>query len=140
MVDGCLGEDVDGYLHVFEAGHGCAAVEVFNVEAHVSGVLRADDAVPQQFGACEVSSANSELAWIVDEVATCGQSDSVGIRFLWAVVDNNSCVRDASVAWDLFDLVVREHEDGVGAWCVCGCVALGEVPEFFAESPGPRFA
>ncbi len=71
----------------------------------------------------------NSLPRIVDEVATCGQSDSVGIRFLWAVVNNNSCVRDGSVARDLFDLVVREHEDGVRAWRVCGCVALGEVPK-----------
>jgi hypothetical protein len=40
----------------------------------------------------------------------------------------------------MFDLVVREHEDGVGAWRVRGGVALGKVPEFFAESSCPRFA
>ncbi len=44
--NGCLGEDVDGYFHVFEAGHRSAEVEVFDVKAHVSGALCADDAVP----------------------------------------------------------------------------------------------
>ena len=140
LVDGRLGEDIDGYLHIFKAGHRSAEVEVFDVKAHVAGVLCADDAVPQEFGGGEVGCASRELARVIDEVATCCQADSVGIRLLWAVVDNNACVRDGSVAWNLFDLVVCEHEDGVSAWRVCGGVALGKVPEFFAESPGPRFA
>ncbi len=79
MLNGCWGEDVDGYFHVFKAGHWSTEVEVFNVEAHVAGVFCADDAVPQQFGDGEVSCASCELARVIDEVATCCQLDSVGI-------------------------------------------------------------
>jgi hypothetical protein len=57
---------------------------------------------------------------------------------LWAVVDNNTCVRDGTVAWNLFDFVVRQHKDGVSAWCVGGCIALRKVSKFLAEGPGPR--
>ena len=140
MFDGCWREHIDGYFHVLEAGHWSAEVEVFVVKAHVSGARCADDAVPQQFGGCEICGVSGEIACIVNEVATCCQSDSVGIRFLWAVVNNDSCVRDGAVAWNLFDLVVCVHEDTVGAWCVGGCITLGKVSEFFAEGPRPSAA
>ena len=48
-----------------------------------------------------------------------------------------SDVRDGVILWDLFDLVVREHKNGVGAWCVGGCIALYKVSEFFSKSLGP---
>ncbi len=63
----------------------------------------------------------------------------LGSDFCGLVVNNNTCVCDSSVAWNLFDLVMCQHEDGVGAWHVGGCVALCKVSEFLAKGPGPRF-
>ncbi len=40
--------------------------------------------------------------------------------------------------WDLFDLVVCEHKDGVSARRVGGSIALGQISKFFSKGPGPR--
>lgn len=47
-----LGENVEGHFHVFISCHGCAEVEVFDVDAHVPGSWCADGAVPHDFGSC----------------------------------------------------------------------------------------
>ena len=39
---------------------------------------------------------------------------SIWVVFLWAVVDDNSCVRDCSILWDASNFIMREVEDCVG--------------------------
>ena len=39
-------KNAEGHFHVFISCHGCAQVEIFNVEAHVAGAWRANGAVP----------------------------------------------------------------------------------------------
>ncbi len=48
--------------------HGCAEVEVFNVEAQISRVFCADDTVPQHFGGGEIGSLCGEFSRIFNEI------------------------------------------------------------------------
>lgn len=46
LLNGCLGENIDGHFHIFEAVHGRYEVEILDVKAEISGVFGTDDAVP----------------------------------------------------------------------------------------------
>ena len=54
LVSEFLGEQIKVHLHVFKAIEGSLQIETFDVSSHVFSTFSADDAVPHQFGCCQV--------------------------------------------------------------------------------------
>ncbi len=52
---------------------------------------------------------------MIDKVSANRDPYSIWVVFLGAVVDDNSCISDRSIFWDVSDFIVREVEDRVGA-------------------------
>ena len=55
---------------------------------------------------------------ILQEVASNGDSDSAGITFLHAIIDNDSGICDGAVAWDRCNFLVSQKSDCLRALCV----------------------
>lgn len=64
-------------VHVFKSSHWCAEVEVFYVNTHELSVGSAHDTIAKNFKCCEVCCVHGEFTWGCDEVAICGNTDSV---------------------------------------------------------------
>jgi hypothetical protein len=60
-----------------------------------------DDTVPHYFCRDHVSCMCGEFVRIIDKVATNSDPNSIWVVFLGAVVDDNLCVRDSLICWDV---------------------------------------
>ncbi len=77
-----VGDEIDGHFHVFKSVEGCVKVHVFDVATCKFCPICADDAVPQDFGVDHIHSSCTQFEWVVNEVATNGDADAVGVFFL----------------------------------------------------------
>ncbi len=84
----------------------------------------ANDTVPQYFRCGEVCHSCGEFARVGNEVAPGCDADTVGIGFLWSIIDNDVRIRDGAVLRDVLNLLEGQDMDGVCAGCVCFGVAL----------------
>ena len=109
----------------------------FYIKEHILCPGRTEYAVPQEFCCHDVGRTCGEFARVIDEVTSGRDADAVGISFLGAVVDDNSCVRYRAIFGDIGDIggVHDKH-------CICTRLArlfvtLGHPPEVFAEGFHP---
>jgi hypothetical protein len=61
------------------------------------------------------------------------------IKFLWAKIDNDPCVRDCSIGWDEEDFSASHDKNRVGTLLSRFIVALRHTAEIFAKSGLPYF-
>ncbi len=94
------------HFHVFVSVEGSSKVHVFDVGTTKFGTRCADDTIPHYLGRYHVGCVCGELVGVVDEVATNGNAHTVRIVFLWAMIDDNACVGDKAIRWDVSDFVV----------------------------------
>ena len=79
LVNYVLGKGTEWDLHVFISGHWCPEVEVLDVDAEVFGSGRAYGAVPKDFCGREVCCARGELPWVIDQISTGCEADTVWV-------------------------------------------------------------
>lgn len=70
-------------------------------------------------------------------VAASCETDPIGIHFGGLEVKDNTGVHYYAISGDLFDEIMEEDKDGVGAGCIGGYVSLFQVSKFFAEGTCP---
>ena len=75
----------------------------------------------------------------MDEVSSCCDADSIGVRLLWAEINNYACICDCSVSWDGLDLGVCEDEVRVGTRCARLLVTLCLIAKFLTKRVHPDF-
>ena len=117
--------------HVFIPVEWGAEIKVFDVGTSIARAWCGDDAVPHDFAGSEVGGSGGEFVGVVDQVATCGDSDSVGVGLLWAVVDNDVGICNVAVRWKL------DEFDSVGSFGIL--VALSDATKFDAHRLHPSF-
>ncbi len=119
--------------HVLESAKRGRKVNVFDIEGHILSSWHAEHAVPKEFGHCDVGRLCCEFARVIDEVPTGCDSDTIGICFLGAMIDNHPCVRNNSVFGDVGDIGGEKDKH-----CICSLlarlvVALTHPSKVFAE-------
>ncbi len=103
IVDDLLGNEFDGYAHVFGTFERRVEVEIFHIRCHeVSGGF-GDDTVQEEFDCGEASRFGGYLAWVIDAVATDGNAASVGFFFLRSDVGTESGIGDGAAGGDGID-------------------------------------
>ena len=70
-------DNLQWHMHVFIPVHWCSKIKEFQVGSNVPGIFSADDTIPHYFRNDKVRSSCSEIARLVDEVATDCDSDEV---------------------------------------------------------------
>ena len=83
-----------------------------------------NDTVPKYFCCCQVCRSCGEFARVGNEVSSGGDTDTVGILFLWPIIDDDARIRDGAVLRDVLKLVDGQDMYGVCAGCICFGVAL----------------
>ncbi len=139
MFDNPQGEKGKRDAHVFESVERGGKVKVFDVEGYILSSWHAEHAVSKEFGRCDVGRPCCEFAGVIDEVPTGCDSDSIGICFLGAMINNHPCIRNNSVFGDVGD-VGGEHDEH----CICSLLArfvvtLTHSTKVFAKRCHPNF-
>jgi hypothetical protein len=80
------------HAHVFVPTHGGVEVEIIDVNGHPAGAWRGEDAVDQELGEEDAGSFCAGFAWIIDPIATNGESHTNFDCFVWLVGDDESQV------------------------------------------------
>ncbi len=111
LFDDVVWENGEWHFHIFISCHRGAEIEVFDVQACVSGVDGADGAVPENLCGGEFSCARSEFSWVVDQVTSGCEVCAVGVCLLRSVIDYDASIRNCAIAGDGADLLVGEDED-----------------------------
>ncbi len=137
MLDDPRGEEGKRDAHVFVSVEGDREVEVLYVEAYVSSPRCADHAVPQELGNCDVGCSRGEFARVINEIPICHDTDTVGIIFLEAVVDDYLCVRGGPVLGNIWNVGGEHDEHDVCALLSRLVVALTHASEILPESRHP---
>ena len=76
-----LWDQGDREHHVFGTIEVGVQVEILNVHGHKQGVGSGNDAVKDEFGGGKASGFGAGIARVVDEIATDGPSDTLGLGF-----------------------------------------------------------
>ncbi len=126
-------------MHVFESVKQCEKVKVFDVEAHILSSWHAENAVPKEFGRCDVCHPCCELARVIDEIPTGCDLDSVGICFIWAMADNHPCVCHNSVLGDVWDVGGEHDKHFMCSHLACLVVTLTHSTKVFSKCHHPNF-
>ncbi len=92
MFDDPRGEKGKRDAHVFKSVERGGKVKVFDVEGQIFSSWHAEHAVPKEFGHRDVGRPCCEFAGVIDEVPNGCDSDSIGICFLGAMIDDHPCV------------------------------------------------
>ncbi len=58
-----------------------------------------------------------EFVRIINEVASRGDAHTIWVVLLGAVVDDDSCVCDGTISWDVPDFIMCEIEKFIDAEC-----------------------
>ena len=90
--------------------HWLAQVTFFDVYAHILCSGRAENAVPQYFGRCQIDGMSSDVAWVLDEVSTSGDADPVWFLLLWELIDYQSPICDDSISRDFSYSFMGEYK------------------------------
>ncbi len=54
-----------------------------------------------------------EFSGVVDEISVGGDSYTVGVGFLWVIIDSNPGVGDCAIFRNVCNFIMGEEEDGV---------------------------
>ncbi len=117
MLDDFVGDDCNGQSHVLVSFHGSVEVEIFKIDAHEFGARGAENAVEHEFGSGEIGSGTSDIAVVLNSVATGSPADAFGVGFLRAVSADDSDVGGLLV---FGDLVAMDEKQGISASRHCG--------------------
>ena len=133
------GKKVDWDFHVLESVQRCREVEVFNVETHVLGVFRAEHAIPMQLCRCHVGGPCGELSWVINLVATGGDSDAMRVVFLQTIGDDDLCVRWRLIFWYVRYVLWFHDKNCIRSFSSCFDITLTHATEVFAKCRHPNF-
>ncbi len=125
--------------HVFESVKRGRKVEVFDVKGHILSSWRAEHAVPKEFGHHDVGHPCCEFAGVIDEVPTGCDSDSIGICFLGAMIDDPPRVRNNSVFGDVGDVEGEHDEHCICSFFACLVVTMTHSSKVFSKRRHPNF-
>ncbi len=103
MVDYVIWKELEGHLHVLVSFKWGFEIHVFDARTIKFGSWGTDDAVPHDFCRDHVGCTCSEFIWIINEVAANGDSHSIWVILLGAVVDAKSCICDGTIFQDAPD-------------------------------------
>ncbi len=92
MVNNVIWEELEGHLHILVLIKRGFEINVLNVRTTEFGSRSTDDTVPHNFCRDHVGCICSEFVKIIDEVADNGDSHTIWVVLLGAVVDDNSCI------------------------------------------------
>jgi hypothetical protein len=95
-------------VHVFKGVHWGAPVDFFNIQTHELGSLSRDGAVPDALRSCEVRLARGDIPWILDDIPTHSETDTMNFSFLRTDVHNKTAINDNLAMWDCLE---RDEED-----------------------------
>ncbi len=126
------GEKGERYVHVFVPVKGGRKVEVLYIEAHIFGAGCAEYTVPVELQGGDVSRPCCELAGVIDEITTGGDSDAVGICLLGVVVDDHSGICDDAVFWDIRYVLLGHDKHCIGPFLSCFIITLTHAAEVFS--------
>ncbi len=109
-----IGKKLEGHAHVLVLVEECFEIHVFDISNTKFGAWGANHTGPHNFCRYHVGSLGGELIWIINEVPTNSDSDSIWVILLGAVVDNNLCISDSSIFRNVPDFVMGKIENCVG--------------------------
>ena len=89
--------------------------------------------VHDHFGGGQIRCVGAHIEGIDDEIAAGGEACAFGLRFLWAVVTDDTAIGYCSIGGDSG---FRNKEDGVCALDTIGH-SLGKTTEFVREGTSP---
>jgi hypothetical protein len=115
VVNDVIWKDLEGHLHVLISIAWGFEIHVFDVRVTKFVSRGTDDTVPHNFCRDHVSCTCSEFVRIINEVATSGDAHSIWVVLLGAVVNDNSCVHDGTIFWDMPDFIMCEIENCIDA-------------------------
>jgi hypothetical protein len=73
------------------------------------------DAIPQEFARDHICSASGDFARVFDKVTTDGNTNAVGVRFVWFYINNNAGIGYSPILGYVFDFGVIHIVDSFGA-------------------------
>ncbi len=103
MVNDVIWKELEGHLHVLVLIEWGFKIHVFDVRAIKIRSQGTDYTVPHNFCRDHVGRTCSEFVWLLNEVAANSDLHLIWVVLLGAVVDDNSCVRDGTIFWDVHD-------------------------------------
>ncbi len=109
------------------------------MEGHILSSWRAEHAVPKEFGHRDVCSPCCEFAGVIDEVPTGCDSDSTGICFLGAMINDHHCVCNYSVFGDVGDVGGEHNEHSICSLLAHHVITLTHSFKVFAKCHHPNF-
>ena len=74
---------------------------------------------------------------IVDSISASRDANTVGVLFMWGIVDHNVGICDCSVFCNVLDFIVVEYDEGICELCSCIVVTLCEIAPFFSKCRFP---
>ena len=125
--DDFLGDGGDGDEHVFVIIHWCAKIVVFNVQAEPTSTWGRKCAVHEYFEHCHVGYFHTQIARVINEVATNGDACAVRFSFWGTVAADKTGVGRSFVFGDLGE---RNKEYSVGRFHTVVCETLCEATKF----------
>ncbi len=125
--------------HVFESVKQGGKVKVFDVEGHILSSWHAEHALSKEFGRHDVGRPCCEFAGVIDEVPTVCDSDSIGICFLGAMINDHPCVRKNSVFGDVGDVGGEHDKHRMCSLLALLAVTLTHSSKVFAKHHHPNF-
>ncbi len=139
MFDDPRGEKGKRNGHVFKLVKRGGKVKVFDVKGHIISSWHAEHAVPKEFGRRDVGHLCCEFAGVIDEAPTGCDSNSIGICFLGAMIDNHPCIRNKSVFGDVGDVGGEHDEHRICSLWAHLVVTLIHSSKVFAKRRHPNF-
>ena len=94
-----VGNILHGDPHVFVLFHGCAEIEVLDVDGHVASAGSGDDTVEMEFDGGEIGGGSRDFAVVDDLVAADGKSDAVHVGFVGFECSDDAKVRRDAIIW-----------------------------------------
>ena len=93
--------------------------------------------VPQELGSHDVGCSCGEFSWVINEISTVCDLNTVGIFLLGAVAGDYPCVRGGPVLGNIWDIGVEQYKHSIGALLSRLVVSLTHAPEILSESSHP---
>jgi hypothetical protein len=116
VVDDVLWEERERHLHIFISVKWCFDIHVLDVSSGKPGASGADGTFPKEFRGDHASGMHGEFKWISDKVATNSDTDTVGMLFLGAMINDNTSIRHHLVGRDTANVFTGEEGNGVGSY------------------------
>ncbi len=139
LLDNAWGGKDERCVHVFVPVKGGQKIEVLYIKAHIFGAGCAEYAVPVELQGGDVSRPCRELARVIDEITTGGDSDAVGICLLRVVVGDLSGMCDNAVFWDIRYVLQGHDKHCIGPFVSCFIITLTHATRVFSECSHPYF-